>query len=83
MASSSEIGRSFVVPPKVPVDRLKALRTAFDKMVSDPGFLAEVKKCKLIIDPAPSSQVQAAVVRTAVVDPKIAKLMRSAIFGAK
>lgn len=83
MASSSEIGRSFVVPPKVPGDRIAALRTAFDKMVKDPGFLAEVKKRRLIIDPAPGAQIQKAVNRAAAIDPKIAKLMRTAIFGAK
>ena len=72
-----------MVPPRVPGDLIAALRTAFDRMVKDPVFLAEVKKRKLIIDPAPGAQVQEAVNRAAAIDPKIAKLMRTAIFGAK
>jgi hypothetical protein len=53
-------------------------------MVKDAEFLAEVKKRKLIINPAPGAQVQAAVNRAvAAVDDKMARIMRSAIFGAK
>ena len=83
MASNAEIGRSFVVPPKVPADRIAALRAAFDQMVKDPAFLAEIKKRKLQINPAPGAQVQEAVARAAAAGPKLARTMRSAIFGAK
>lgn len=43
------IGRSIIVPPSVPADRVTALRTAFAKMLKDPAFLADAKKQKLHI----------------------------------
>jgi tripartite-type tricarboxylate transporter receptor subunit TctC len=49
--ASGDLGRPFITPPGVPADRLKALRDAFRKTMSDPAFLADVKTRKLEIDP--------------------------------
>jgi tripartite-type tricarboxylate transporter receptor subunit TctC len=38
------MSRPFVTPPKVPPDRLKALRDAFDATARDPDFLAAARK---------------------------------------
>lgn len=57
IASSGRIGRTLFAPPGVPADRVAALRAAFDKMVADPGFLADMKKRKVDIDPLPGAQV--------------------------
>jgi tripartite-type tricarboxylate transporter receptor subunit TctC len=46
-----DFGRPFFLPPKVPADRVAALRKAFDDTMKDPEFLAEAKKEKLDIDP--------------------------------
>lgn len=46
LASQIDIGRSFYMPPRVPPDRVKALRAAFDAAVKDPGFLADAKKTR-------------------------------------
>jgi tripartite-type tricarboxylate transporter receptor subunit TctC len=43
-ASAETIGRSFLATPRVPSDRVAALRTAFDGMIKDPEFLADVGK---------------------------------------
>ena len=40
-----------LAPPDVPVDRVKALRTAFDATMTDPDFLTEAAKLKVGIDP--------------------------------
>ena len=40
-----------MVPPGVPVDRVKALRDAFAATMKDPEFLAETKKANLMVDP--------------------------------
>lgn len=57
---SSEIGRPFAVGPKVPADRLKILRTAFNAMVKDKEFLAEaVKSRREIIGPTTGEQDEA------------------------
>ncbi|MEQ1717947.1 MAG: tripartite tricarboxylate transporter substrate-binding protein [Hyphomicrobium sp.] len=42
-----QIGRSFAVRAGVPADRLKALRAALEKTVTDPAFLADATKAKI------------------------------------
>ena len=41
------LGRGLAVPAGTPMDKVKILRTAFDNMVVDPVFIADVKKRKL------------------------------------
>jgi tripartite-type tricarboxylate transporter receptor subunit TctC len=48
--ASGDIGRPFIVPPGVAADRLKVLRDAFRKTMSDAAFLADVKARKLAVD---------------------------------
>jgi tripartite-type tricarboxylate transporter receptor subunit TctC len=52
------VGRSLATPPGVPKDRLAALRAAYDKMIVDPAFKADVAKLRLILDPLPGAQLQ-------------------------
>lgn len=49
--ASGDLGRPFITPPGIPADRLKMLRDAFRKTMSDPAFLADVKARKLEADP--------------------------------
>jgi tripartite-type tricarboxylate transporter receptor subunit TctC len=49
--ASGDLGRPFITPPAVPAERVKLLREAFRKTMSDPAFLADVKARKLEIDP--------------------------------
>src|SRR5574341_34966 len=49
--ASGDLGRPFITPPAVPADRLKILRDAFRKTMSDPAFLDDVKKRKFAVDP--------------------------------
>ena len=49
--ASGDLGRPFITPPAIPVERLKILRDAFRKTMSDPAFLADVKARKLETDP--------------------------------
>ena len=44
--------------PGVPVDRIAALREAFDRMVKDDAFLADAAKRSLDIEPAPGATLQ-------------------------
>jgi tripartite-type tricarboxylate transporter receptor subunit TctC len=57
-ASGADIGRAFLAPPKVPADRVKALRTAFDDMVKDPALLADIKKGNIEFDPMSGEELQ-------------------------
>ncbi len=45
------IGRPFVAPPGMAADKLKTLRSAFDKTMKDADFVADAKKQKLYLDP--------------------------------
>ena len=56
--SGAEVGRSLLAPPGIPADRVKILRTAFDAMVKDPEFLAEIEKSGQEFQPASGEQMQ-------------------------
>jgi tripartite-type tricarboxylate transporter receptor subunit TctC len=49
--ASGDLGRPFVTPPGIAAERLKALREAFRKTMSDAAFIADVKARKLEADP--------------------------------
>ena len=46
-----EMARPFAAPPGIPADRKAALVAAFEKMLKDPEFLAEIKKLNLDLNP--------------------------------
>lgn len=52
------IGRPVFTTPGVPADRIKMLRAAFDKTMTDPEFIAEAKKIDLDINPVSGEQLQ-------------------------
>ena len=43
-----DLARPYFAPPDTPADRLEILRTAFEKVVADPEFRADVKKAARI-----------------------------------
>jgi tripartite-type tricarboxylate transporter receptor subunit TctC len=51
------LGRPFLIPPDVPVERVAALRKAFLDMLADPEFADEAKKKGLETDTPRSGQV--------------------------
>jgi tripartite-type tricarboxylate transporter receptor subunit TctC len=57
-ASGSAIGRSVLAPPGVPAERTQALRAAFQAMVKDPEFVAEIHKLNVELDPLPGEQLE-------------------------
>jgi tripartite-type tricarboxylate transporter receptor subunit TctC len=57
-----EFGRPFFMPPNVPVERVNAIRRAFDATMKDPEFIAEADKLKIEIDPLTGEQVTALIV---------------------
>jgi tripartite-type tricarboxylate transporter receptor subunit TctC len=54
-ASGSAIGRSLIGPPGIAAERVKALRAAFDAMVKDPEFVADIQKINVELDPLPGA----------------------------
>lgn len=48
---SGDIGRSMAAPPGVPTDRMAAWRGAFQKMLADPAFKADIAKRNITLNP--------------------------------
>jgi tripartite-type tricarboxylate transporter receptor subunit TctC len=51
------LGRPYGVRPGTPADRVAMLRDAFAKVLRDPGFLAEMEKAQVDVDPLSADQV--------------------------
>jgi hypothetical protein len=58
MSAGSAIGRALIVPPKVPAERVAALRNAFDQLVKDPDFLRQAAEAGAELDPKSGSETQ-------------------------
>ena len=56
--ASGEFGRPIIATPGVPADRLKILRDAFSKALTDPALLADAKKRRLEIDPTAAEELE-------------------------
>lgn len=56
--ASGELGRPYLLPPGIPGERLKILRDAFVKLMTDPAFLADVKKRGLEVDPSTGEELE-------------------------
>ncbi|MFN4282493.1 MAG: Bug family tripartite tricarboxylate transporter substrate binding protein [Alphaproteobacteria bacterium] len=60
--ADSAIGRAVAAPPGVASYRIKALRDAFDAMITDPEFVADTKKRNIEVDALSGEKLQALVV---------------------
>lgn len=69
-ASTSLLGRSFMAPPSLPQDVVRALRDGFDATMQDPQFLAEARKLLVDLDPAPGSAIQRIVEQSLALSPE-------------
>ncbi len=58
MLSSGSLGRPFIAPPATPAERVKILRQAFTKAMSDPELLAAAKKRKWDLDPMSGEELE-------------------------
>ena len=56
--ASGELGRPYLLPPGIPAERLKILREAFTKLMADPGFLADVKRRNLEVEPSTGEELE-------------------------
>ncbi len=44
LLAPDDLGRPFFAPPRLPAERMKLLRAAFTKVMSDPDVLADAKR---------------------------------------
>ena len=65
ISSTAALGRPFVAPPGVPVERVEALRQAFDKMIKDPAFSTAAAQAQMAIRPLSGHDLQRLATQTA------------------
>jgi len=71
------LGRPFLVPPGIPVERLAALREALAATIADPDFLAEGEKMGLGLNaPRTGAQIQAVMERAYQSPPRVIDRLR-------
>jgi tripartite-type tricarboxylate transporter receptor subunit TctC len=58
LASTSEMGRSFMAGPNVPADRVAVLRKAFDETANDPALREDAAKRQINLNPMSGQQLQ-------------------------
>jgi len=81
LSASTTIGRPIFTTPGVPDDRVKLLRTQFDRMMKDPAFLEVAKKENLDIQPVSGEEMQRIVADIVATPPKIAARLQEIIGG--
>jgi tripartite-type tricarboxylate transporter receptor subunit TctC len=59
LLSSGDLGRPFMTSPGTPVERVKVLREAFTKAMSDPALLADAQKRKWDLDALSGEELEA------------------------
>jgi tripartite-type tricarboxylate transporter receptor subunit TctC len=59
MLASGDFGRPIIATPGIPPERVKILRDAFARTLTDPELLAEAKKRRLEIDPISGEDLEA------------------------
>ena len=73
------MGRPFVLPPGVPLDRVGTLRSAFDATMEDPQFLNDASMQKADVDPVGGEEINALLDRVYSAPPDIVARIRELI----
>jgi len=76
MLSSGDLGRPFVGPPAMTVDRVKVLREAFMKTMNDPALLADAQKRQWDLDPLGGEELEAVSKEIMVQPPEVIERMK-------
>ncbi len=79
VVASDEFGRPLVVPPGVAPDKIKILRDAFNKAVSDPALLAEAEKRRLDMDPSSGEELDSLAKEVMATPPAVVEKVKALI----
>jgi tripartite-type tricarboxylate transporter receptor subunit TctC len=74
--ASGDLGRPIVGPPGIPMDRVKVLRQAFMKALSDPELLAQAQRLNLEIEPTGGEELEALAKEVMTQPPEVIKRMK-------
>ncbi len=72
-ASPAEIGRSALLPPGVPPERVAELRKAFAAMLADPALKKELEAKKLTFEPLDGEGLQKLIAHSLSLSPELAQ----------
>ena len=75
------MSRPFVLPPGVPPERVARLRTAFERMVKDDAFLADLAKIGYEVSFIPAIESERLIKRVYAFPPAVVERMKVAIVG--
>jgi tripartite-type tricarboxylate transporter receptor subunit TctC len=78
-ASVGAVGRSIMTTPRVPAERVAALREAFDGMSKDAEFLADLAKTHAEFGPMHGAALQTFIEKTRDVPPAVLERARAAV----
>lgn len=78
-ASASTTGRSLLTTPGAPPDRVAALRKAFDDMIKDADFLADLKHARMEFGPLSGEALQERIGETRKVSSEVLERAREVI----
>jgi len=73
------MSRPYVLPPDVPADRVAALRAAFDQLMTDPAFLADMNSLKLEVIPISGTDIESLMRKLYAAPQSAVAKMRAAI----
>ena len=79
MLTSKAMGRPYALGPKVPLDRVKAMRKAFMATVADPGFLKDAAAQDRDVSPITGEEVQQMIAKLANTPKDIVKRVEKLI----
>jgi hypothetical protein len=79
MMLQSATARAIFAPPGVPVERVEALRRAFDATARDPGFVADMERSQIEVEATTGEETQTAVARLVGTSPEVAAMLVEAI----
>lgn len=75
----TDFARPYFLPPDVPVERVRALRRAFDATMKDPAFLAEAEKLQIEILPMTGEALQSLVGELAATPSEVVARVKAAL----
>ena len=74
VSSDRPIGKSYVMPPEVPAERVEAMRQAFMATMQDADFLADAKAKETEVHPIPGAQLQELIGKIVATPPAVIEL---------
>jgi tripartite-type tricarboxylate transporter receptor subunit TctC len=81
MTVSQGLDRPVLMPPNVPPARVKEIREAFKATVTDPDFIAEIKRRNMGLDPVLGEEMTETLAKAFASPPEVIEAAREALGG--